>query len=91
MICTQNFSQSQNRNFAAHTTVAVHSRPAHEEEDDFQDAYENRHYYKALDPDDFRLDRSWNFQCRRCERSARVTTKNPKCSYCDVTVTKRGA
>ena len=53
-----------------------------DEEPDLQDLYENNNYYKALDPEDFTVDRGWWYRCRDCGVQTRIFTKNPSCLNC---------
>ena len=60
----------------------AYSRPAHEQVIDLQEEYENNNYYKALDPEDFAIDRGWLYHCRVCDQATRVQTRVPRCRHC---------
>jgi hypothetical protein len=66
------------------------SRPAHEEEVDLQEAFEDNNYYKALDPEDFATDRGWWYRCRHCDQHTRVRSKAPYCRQCGFSQTTKG-
>ena len=52
------------------------------EEEDLQEAYENNHYYKSLDPEDFSTDRGWWFDCRICGGQTKLRSRHPYCRHC---------
>jgi len=66
----------------------------YDEEENLQDAYENRNYYKKLNPEDFSLDRSWWYRCSYCGGQTRVHTRHPYCKHCGfspkTTIQKKG-
>lgn len=53
-----------------------------EDEVDLQELYENNNFHKALDPEDFSLDRGWWYRCRACDSNTRVRTRIPHCRHC---------
>lgn len=61
-----------------------------EEEPDLQDLYENNNYYKALDPEDFSLDRGWWYRCQICGGQTRLRTRHIYCKHCGFSQNNKG-
>ena len=57
-------------------------QPLRPEEEDLQDQFENYHYEKPLDPDEFSVSRGWWYRCRYCDGFTKVHTRHPYCRHC---------
>lgn len=81
-----NFSQSNVKGrfheVAQEIALIPTSRPAHEEEPDLQNEFENQNYEMPLLPEEFSNSRAWWYRCRTCGGETRVHTRHPFCRHC---------
>jgi hypothetical protein len=87
----QSATPTQSASFQMVFGSELRSRPAHEEEPDLQEAFEDNNYFKPLDPEDFAMDRGWWYRCRHCDSHSRVRSKHPSCRHCGFTHNIQGA